>query len=122
MASWLRQKGVHSAQVVPVSRIDWLLTSWGFGWRRVLDRVDALVKQINLVVSQTEQCASNDLNSKNERMQHRNGITSTAKDSTTKDSTSNGVVLATMHQAVATRAAHGVSAPEGPRARRRHSR
>jgi len=43
MASWLRQKGVHSAQVVPVSRIDWLLTSWGFGWRRVLDRVDALV-------------------------------------------------------------------------------
>ena len=46
MASWLRQKGVHSAQVVPVSRIDWLLTSWGFGWRRVLDRVDELVKQL----------------------------------------------------------------------------
>ena len=46
MADWLVAQGVQDAQVVPVSRYDWLLTSWGFGWRRVLDRVDALVKEL----------------------------------------------------------------------------
>jgi len=46
MADWLMDQGVQDAQVVSVSRYDWLLTSWGFGWRRVLDRVDALVKEL----------------------------------------------------------------------------
>ena len=46
MAAWLMQHGVIDAQVVSVSRIDWLLTSWGFGWRRVLDRVDLLVQRL----------------------------------------------------------------------------
>lgn len=46
MAEWLMEQGVQDAQVVPVSRFDWLLTSWGFGWRRVLDRVDALVNEL----------------------------------------------------------------------------
>ena len=44
MADWLKAQGVVDAQVVPVSRYDWLLTSWGFGWKRVLDRLDELVK------------------------------------------------------------------------------
>ena len=39
MADWLIKQGVTDAKVVSVSRYDWLLTSWGFGWRRVLDRV-----------------------------------------------------------------------------------
>ena len=38
-ADWLIKQGVTDAKVVSVSRYDWLLTSWGFGWRRVLDRV-----------------------------------------------------------------------------------
>ena len=46
MADWLINEGVIDAQVVPISRYDWLLTSWGFGWRRVLDRVDQLVKHL----------------------------------------------------------------------------
>lgn len=46
MANWLINEGVIDAQVVSVSRYDWLLTSWGFGWRRVLDRVDQLVKHL----------------------------------------------------------------------------
>ena len=46
MADWLMAQGVQDAHVVPVSRYDWLLTSWGVGWRRVLDRVDALVKEL----------------------------------------------------------------------------
>ena len=46
MADWLTGQGVIDAEVVPVSRYDWLLTSWGFGWRRVLDRVDALVREL----------------------------------------------------------------------------
>ena len=44
MADWLIKQGVTDAKVVPVSRYDWLLTSWGFGWRRVLDRVDQYVQ------------------------------------------------------------------------------
>ena len=46
MAEWLRHHGVIQAEVVPVSRYDWLLTNWGFGWRRVLDRVDEVVKRL----------------------------------------------------------------------------
>ena len=46
MADWLISQGVIDAKVVPVSRYDWLLTSWGFGWRRVLDRVDQLVQRL----------------------------------------------------------------------------
>ena len=46
MAQWLKHQGVRDVLVVPMSRLDWLLTIWGFGWRRVLDRVDAIVKQL----------------------------------------------------------------------------
>ena len=56
MAKWLTERGVVDVQVVNVSRFDWLLTSWSFGWLRVLDRVDELVKQLQpngLLVSQS---------------------------------------------------------------------
>jgi len=46
MAEVLRQSGVTHVVVVSVSRFDWLLTSWGFGWRRVLDRVAAAVEAL----------------------------------------------------------------------------
>ena len=46
MAEWLKHQGVRDVLVVPMTRIDWLLTIWSFGWRRVLDRVDDLVKQL----------------------------------------------------------------------------
>ncbi|QNI87452.1 triacylglycerol lipase [Synechococcus sp. ROS8604] len=46
MAEWLKHKGICNALVVPMSRLDWLLTIWRFGWRRVLDRVDDIVKQV----------------------------------------------------------------------------
>ena len=48
MAAWLINQGVTDAQVVSVTRTDWLLTSWAFGWRRVLDRVDLLVKRLQV--------------------------------------------------------------------------
>ena len=47
MAQWLKHQGVRDVLVVPMSKLDWLLTIWGFGWRRVLDRVDAIVKQLH---------------------------------------------------------------------------
>lgn len=46
MTVWLKQQGVLEAQVVPVTRLEWLMTTWGFGWRRVLDRVDAMVQEL----------------------------------------------------------------------------
>jgi pimeloyl-ACP methyl ester carboxylesterase len=33
-------------EVVPATRVDWLLTAWAFGWRRLLDRVDARVRAL----------------------------------------------------------------------------
>ena len=39
MADWIRQRDDCDVVVIPASRIDWLLTSWAFGWRRLLDRV-----------------------------------------------------------------------------------
>ena len=47
MAQWLKGQGVRDVLVVPMSKLDWLLTAWGFGWRRVLDRVEAMVKQLH---------------------------------------------------------------------------
>ena len=41
MCSWLRQQTQQPVALVPASRFDWLLTSWSFGWRRLLDRVAA---------------------------------------------------------------------------------
>ena len=29
MAAWLKQLGVFDAHVVPVTRLEWLLTTWG---------------------------------------------------------------------------------------------
>ena len=46
MANWLMNQGVVDAEVVSVSRYEWLLTSWAFGWRRVLDRVDEVVQRL----------------------------------------------------------------------------
>ena len=43
MADWIRQRDDCDVVVIPVSRVDWLLTSWAFGWRRLLDRVHAEV-------------------------------------------------------------------------------
>jgi hypothetical protein len=39
MCRWLSEHTQQPVQLVPVNRFDWLLTSWTFGWRRILDRV-----------------------------------------------------------------------------------
>lgn len=39
MAAWIRSKHGVDVQVIPASRVDWMLTSWAFGWKRLLDRV-----------------------------------------------------------------------------------
>ncbi|MFZ9972974.1 MAG: esterase/lipase family protein [Vulcanococcus sp.] len=39
MCSWLRQHTRQEVELVPANRLDWLLTSWAWGWRRLLDRV-----------------------------------------------------------------------------------
>ena len=46
MADWIRQRDDCDVVVIPVSRVDWLLTSWAFGWRRLLDRVHAEVSRL----------------------------------------------------------------------------
>ena len=40
LADWIHQATGAAVRIVPASKLDWLATSWGFGWVRLLDRVD----------------------------------------------------------------------------------
>ena len=46
LADWIDQATGAAVRIVPASKLDWLATSWGFGWRRLLDRVDAAVCEL----------------------------------------------------------------------------
>ena len=46
MASWIQKNQGSIVRVVPSSKFDWLLTSWAIGWRRLLDRIDAIVQDL----------------------------------------------------------------------------
>ena len=46
MAEWIQQRSGAQVRVVHATRLDWLATSWGFGWIRLLDRVDACVWEL----------------------------------------------------------------------------
>ena len=46
LAGWIQQTTGAPVRIVPVSKLDWLATSWGFGWTRLLDRVDASVREL----------------------------------------------------------------------------
>ena len=48
LAEWIATRTGAPVTVVPVSRLDWLATSWGFGWIRLLDRVDAAVRELQV--------------------------------------------------------------------------
>lgn len=43
LIDWLRNEQGIDACVVHATRADWLLSSWAFGWRRLLQRVDQAV-------------------------------------------------------------------------------
>ena len=46
LAGWIQQTTGAPVRIVPVSKLDWLATSWGFGWTRLLDRLDASVREL----------------------------------------------------------------------------
>ncbi len=46
MAAAIAARTGQPVEVVPVSRGDWLLTSWTLGWRRLLDRTQALLQNL----------------------------------------------------------------------------
>ena len=46
LAGWIQSHQGSIVRVVPSSKFDWLLTSWAIGWRRLLDRVDAIVQDL----------------------------------------------------------------------------
>ena len=46
MVEWFKKELSLSLKIVHVSKFDWLLTSWAFGWRRILDRVDQAVLSV----------------------------------------------------------------------------
>ena len=46
MANWIQRRTGAPVRVVHATRLDWLATSWAFGWIRLLDRVDACVREL----------------------------------------------------------------------------
>jgi hypothetical protein len=46
LADWIHQATGAAVRIVPASKLDWLATSWGFGWSRLLDRVDNAVREL----------------------------------------------------------------------------
>ncbi len=46
LADWINQASGVPVRIVPASKLDWLATSWGFGWCRLLDRVDCCVREL----------------------------------------------------------------------------
>jgi len=46
MAAWIRAHTGAEVRIVQANRLDWLATSWSFGWIRLLDRVDACVQAL----------------------------------------------------------------------------
>ena len=46
LADWIHQATGAPVRIVAASRLDWLATSWGFGWCRLLDRVDSCVREL----------------------------------------------------------------------------
>ena len=46
LADWIEQTTDAPVRIVPASKLDWLATSWGFGWSRLLDRVDSAVHEL----------------------------------------------------------------------------
>ena len=46
LADWINQATGVPVRIVPASKLDWLATSWGFGWCRLLDRVDCCVREL----------------------------------------------------------------------------
>ena len=47
LAEWIQDRAGAPVRIVHVTRLDWLATSWGFGWVRLLDRVDACVRDLH---------------------------------------------------------------------------
>ena len=46
LADWVEHATGAPVRIVAASKLDWLATSWGFGWCRLLDRVDSLVREL----------------------------------------------------------------------------
>ena len=47
MAKWLENEISQPVKIIKVSKLDWLLTNWTYGWKRILDRVNAVVKELS---------------------------------------------------------------------------
>ena len=47
LAEWIQDRTGAPVRIVHATRLDWLATSWGFGWVRLLDRVDACVRDLH---------------------------------------------------------------------------
>ena len=46
MAAWIHANTGAEVRIVQANRLDWLATSWSFGWIRLLDRVNACVQAL----------------------------------------------------------------------------
>ncbi len=47
MASYIKKRTNNKVVIVQVSKLEWLLTNWSFGWQIILDRVTKIVTELS---------------------------------------------------------------------------
>ena len=47
MQEYIKSRTTNKVVIVPVSKIEWLLTNWKFGWETILDKVNKIVKELS---------------------------------------------------------------------------
>mgnify|MGYP001171779857 CR=1 FL=1 len=46
MSKILQEEINQPVEVIDVSKYDWLITNWSYGWKRILDKLDKVVKEL----------------------------------------------------------------------------
>ena len=47
MKVYIERESKNKVVIVNVTRIEWLCTNWGFGWKIILDKVEKIVKELS---------------------------------------------------------------------------
>ena len=47
MGDLINSRSDNKVVIVPVNKFEWLCTNWAFGWKRILNRVEKIVKELS---------------------------------------------------------------------------
>tara|TARA_B100000965_G_scaffold93591_1_gene76390 strand:+ start:400 stop:1101 length:702 start_codon:yes stop_codon:yes gene_type:complete len=47
MSDYIKSRTNNKVLIVPVNKIEWLSTNWSFGWKKILEKVEKIVKELS---------------------------------------------------------------------------